>query len=83
MIVSKIGRRGHITLPRPIRRWLHLHEGDRVAFIRRGDEIVPQPLTHTLLDRRGSVSVSGPQDFAAIRHQVIEAHPRKVAEGQG
>lgn len=83
MIVSKIGRRGQITLPRPIRRWLNLQEGDRVAFIRRGDEIVLQPLTQTLLDLRGSVSVSGPQDFSTIRHQVIEAHVRKVVEGEG
>jgi AbrB family looped-hinge helix DNA binding protein len=79
MIISKVGRRGQITLPRAIRRWFSLREGDRVAFVQRGNEIVLQPLTHTLLDLRGSVSVSGPQDFAAIRQQVIEAHARKVA----
>ena len=79
MITSKVGRRGQITLPRAIRRWLSLREGDRVAFVQRGNEIVLQPLTRTLLDLRGSVSVSGPQDFAAIRQQVIEAHARKVA----
>ena len=79
MIISRVGRRGQITLPQAIRRWLSLREGDRVAFVQRGNEIVLQPLTRTLLDLRGSVSVSGPQDFAAIRQQVIEAHARKVA----
>ena len=79
MITSKVGRRGQITLPRPIRRWLSLQEGDHIAFVRRGDEVVLQPLTGTLLDLRGSVPVAGTQDFAAIRQQVIEAHARKVA----
>ena len=82
MIVSVIGRRGQMTVPRSIRRSLNLQEGDRVAFIRRGDEIVLQPLTHTLLDLRGSVPVSEPQDFAAIREQVIQERAQKVAQGE-
>jgi AbrB family looped-hinge helix DNA binding protein len=79
MIISTVGRRGQMTVPRPLRRALNLQEGDRVAFIRRGDEIVLQPLTHTLLDLRGSVPVTEPQDLAAIREQVIQEHARKVA----
>lgn len=79
MIVSKIGRRGQMTLPGSVRRLLKLREGDRVAFVRKGDEIVLQPLTTSLLDLRGSVPVSGPQDFDRIRKQVIEEHARKVA----
>lgn len=80
MITSKVGRRGQITLPRSIRHWLGLSAGDRVAFIRRGDEIVLQPLTRTLLDLRGSVPVSGPQDFEEIRQQTQAAHARQVVE---
>jgi AbrB family looped-hinge helix DNA binding protein len=82
MIVSKVGRRGQITLPRLIRRWLSLEEGDRVAFVRRGEEVVLQPLPHTLLDLRGSIPVSGPQDFDAIRQQVRETQARKVVENE-
>ena len=48
-----------------------------------GEEIVLQPLTRTLLDLRGSVPVSEPQDFVAIRRQVMEEHARKVAGGEG
>lgn len=81
MITSTVGRRGQVTVPRTIRRSLNLQEGDRVAFIRRGDEIILQPLTRTLLDLRGSVPVGEPQDFAAIRKQVIQEQARKVTEG--
>jgi len=82
MPIGKVGRRGQITIPRTVRHWLNLHEKDRVAFVRRGEEVVLQPLPHTLLDLRGSVSVSGPQDFAAIRRRVIEQHAREVADGE-
>jgi AbrB family looped-hinge helix DNA binding protein len=82
MIVIKIGRRGQLTVPKAIRRWLNLQEGDRLTFIRRGDEIVLQPLTRTMLDLRGSVPVSGPQDFATIRRQVIDRHARKIIEDE-
>ena len=78
MTITKVGRRGQITLPRAIRRQLGLREGDRIAFMQRGDEVILQPLTKTLFDLRGSVPVSGVQDFAAIRQQVIDAHVRKV-----
>jgi len=80
MITSTVGRRGQVTVPRAIRQWLQLQEGDRIAFIRRGDEIILQPLARTLLDLRGSVPVSEPQDFAAIRTQVIQERARKVAQ---
>jgi len=80
MITSTVGRRGQVTVPRAIRQWLQLQEGDRIAFIRRGDEIILQPLARTLLDLRGSVPVSEPQDFAAIRRQVIQERARKVAQ---
>ncbi len=82
MIAIKVGRRGQITVPKAIRRWLHLQEGDRLTFLRRGDEVILQPLTRTLLDLRGSVQVSEPQDFTAIRRQVIERHSRKVIEDE-
>lgn len=80
MITSTIGRRGQMTIPRAIRRSLNLQEGDRVAFIRRGNEILLQPLTSTLLDLRGSVPTAEPQDFDAIRDHVIQERARKVAQ---
>ena len=82
MTISKVGRRGQLTIPRTVRRWLGVHEGDHIAFVQRENEVVLQPLSHTLLDLRGSVPVSGPQDFAAIRQQVVEARAREVAHDE-
>lgn len=79
MIVSTVGRRGQITLPRAVRQHLKLQEGDRIIFARRGDDIVLQPLHCTLSDLRGSVQCSEEQDFNAIRQQMIEAQAHKVA----
>jgi AbrB family looped-hinge helix DNA binding protein len=72
MNVSKVGRRGQISIPRLIRQELNLQEGDRLAFVRHGDEVVLQPLKTTLSDFRGSIPVSEPQDFDAIRQQVLD-----------
>lgn len=74
MNVSKVGRRGQIAIPRLIRQELNLQEGDRLAFVRRGNEVVLQPLKTTLSDFRGSIPVSEPQDFDAIRQQVLNRH---------
>ena len=70
MITARVGRRGQMTLPKEIRERFQVHEGDRIAFVRRGGEIVVQPLLQTLLDKRGSVKVSGKQDFESIRNKV-------------
>ena len=80
MITSKIGRRGQVTLPRHLRRRLDLQEGDRIAFIQRGEELVLHPIKKTLLDLRGSVPVSGPQDFDAIRQQVLKIHADQITK---
>jgi len=73
MITATVGRRGYITIPRNIRRQIGIKEGDRVTLVVQGDQIVLRPITQTLLDLRGSVPVTGPQDFDAIRKQVIAA----------
>jgi AbrB family looped-hinge helix DNA binding protein len=71
MITTKVGRRGQITLPRLVRRQTGLKEGDHIALIVQGDQIVIRPLTQTLLDLRGSVPALGEQDFDAIRQKVL------------
>ena len=80
MITANVGRRGQITLPRALRHWLKIQEGDHVACMQRGGEVIMQPLTQTLFDLRGSIPVSGSQDFTAIRRQVKETQARKVVE---
>ena len=83
MEVSKVGRRGQITLPRDVRRAMGVTEGDRVAFVRRGDEYVVQALTKTLFDMRGSVAVSGPQDWDAVREETKTALAARTVDADG
>lgn len=79
MITSLVGRRGQLTIPRDIRRQLGIQEGDRVAFISQGDQVVLVPLRQSLLDLRGSVPVQGEQDFEAVRKASLAKRARKVA----
>ncbi len=71
MLSTRVGRRGQITLPKEIRRKIHVEEGDQIAFIVDGEQVVIKPITQTLMDLRGSVPVSETQDFDSIRKQVI------------
>ena len=79
MPTAKVGRRGQLTLPKPVRQALGLGEGDRVAFVDQGGEVVLRPLRVTLRDLRGSVPVDGPQDFDAIRERVAYELAREAA----
>lgn len=81
MVSSKVGRRGQTTIPKQIREQIGLQQGDRIAFQRRGDEILLIPLKKTLKDLRGSVPVDGPQDFESIRAQVRGERARRSGAG--
>ncbi len=72
MATVKISQRGQITIPSEVRRRVRLEPGDSLGLIVEGDKIILQPLTQTLFEMRGSVPVSGVQDFEAIRKQVID-----------
>jgi AbrB family looped-hinge helix DNA binding protein len=76
MITIRIGNRGQITLPIEIRRQFGLREGDRIALVPQGEQVVMLPITQTLLDLRGSVTVTGPQDFSTIRKQILSGQFR-------
>lgn len=72
MTTARMGRRGQITLPRDVRERLNLSEGQRIAFVIKGDDVTLQPLTATLRNLRGSVQVKGLQDFDEVRQAVKE-----------
>jgi AbrB family looped-hinge helix DNA binding protein len=69
MLYTRVGRRGQIVLPKEVRMRIQVAEGDQIAFIFDGERVVIKPITHTLLDMRGRVRVSGKQDFDTIRRQ--------------
>jgi len=78
MLDSVITRKGQVTIPKPIRDQLGLEEGEKVMFIRRGDEILLKVLRGTVLDLKGSVNPSSsPEDFAKIRQTVKKRVGRK------
>ncbi|GAB5550167.1 MAG: hypothetical protein SangKO_099270 [Sandaracinaceae bacterium] len=67
---TRVGRRGQLTIPKAVRQSLGLSEGDHVAFVEHGGDVVLRPVRQSLRDLRGSVPVDGPQDFDAIREAV-------------
>ena len=69
-VIVKIGKRGQITIPYEIRCYLGIKEGNTVALVPQGGQAIMCPITETLLDLRGSLPVSGIQDFDAIRRSV-------------
>ncbi len=79
LVAGTVGRRGQITLPRVVREQLKLREGDKVLFHVEGQQVVLRPAPRPFLELRGSVHVDGPQDFTAIREQMIEWYAKEVA----
>ena len=85
MLDSVITRKGQVTIPKPIRDQLGLEEGEKVMFIRRGDEVLLKVLLKvlrgTVLDLKGSVTPSArPEDFSHIRQTVKKRLGRKTGD---
>ena len=79
MLESVITRKGQVTIPKPIRDQLGLEEGEKVMFIRRGDEVLLKVIRGTVLDLKGSVTPSSrPEDFSQIRQTVKKRVGRKA-----
>ncbi len=80
MQTAKIGKSGQLNIPKDVRERLGVKPGHHIAFFFDGEHVVLLPMTKTLKDFRGSVKVEGPQDFIAIRQQVMA---RKAEEWGG
>ncbi len=82
MVGSKITTKGQTTIPKKIRERLNLEPGDRVLFLEKDGEIVLQPVTQTLRDRRGSVEPrKQPEDFNDVREDVKKRVAERKADG--
>ena len=66
---ARLSTRGRVTIPIAIREKLQLKQGDRVAFVRIGDDVFMRPVKDTLLDKMGTIPVDKPQDFGEIREE--------------
>ncbi len=83
MLSVRVNPKGQITLPREIRRKLNIRSGDQMAVILDGDQIVFKPFTKTLRDMRGSVRVSGEQDFEKIRGEALAKRAKRNVTDEG
>lgn len=83
MLHTRVGRRGQIILPREVRRRIKVQEGDQIAFVIDGEQVVIKPITQSLLDLRGSVPVSEEQDFEAIRKEVLTRRAQDRGKHEG
>lgn len=51
MVTATLTTKGQITIPKSVRDSLHLHSGDRIAFVLHGDsEAVLKPITKSVDD---------------------------------
>lgn len=75
MITAKLTTRGQITIPKAVRESLHLHSGDRVAFVVHGHaEATMKPITKSVDEVFGRLhSPSQP-------HRTIEQMKAAVGE---
>ena len=79
MLESVITRKGQVTIPNLIRDQLGLEKGEKVMFIRRGDEVLLKVLRGSILDLKGSVRPSArPEDFSRISQTVKKRIGRKA-----
>lgn len=82
MKLYKVGKEGRVTIPKDIRTRLGLEAGDHVVITVSENRIILEPIMKTLLDLRGSVEVSGPQDINTIRKQVMaDSVGKRVRKG--
>lgn len=74
--LGTITQKGQVTIPIAIRRYLQLHENDKIAFEIRADEVVLKKPTILSLDAVfGAVTPRNrPEDFQARRDAAIQEH---------
>ncbi len=62
MVTSTLTTKGQITIPKSVRDSLHLHSGDRIAFVLHGDfEAVLKPMTKSVEDVFGTLHAPSQQ----------------------
>jgi antitoxin PrlF len=83
MLSTKVGRRGQIVLPKEVRRKIKVEEGDQIAFVIDGEQVIIKPIAHSLMDLRGCIRVKGKQDYDAIRNQVKTKRAQRSGQRDG
>lgn len=76
-MLSTVTSKGQVTIPKPIRDALGIGPNDRIAFIRKGESVLLQPL-RTLKTFRGAVKSKGPVTFSTERSLAKKAVAKRV-----
>ena len=82
-MLVKVGPRGQITIPKSVRTQLGINPGDSLAIVlTKDDEIVLQPVTETIFDLVGSISVppGGPLSIEQLRESAVDYIVERVQE---
>ena len=79
MVTATLTSKGQITIPKAVRKSLHLHTGDRIAFVvNRHSEAVLTPLTKSVDDVYGCLfKKSGPTCSIDQMNNAIKTKMRK------
>lgn len=81
---AKISSKGQITLPKGVREYLGLREGDRVVLRVKDDQVLLEPLSGDILQWYGALEEAPAVDEQAVREAVRRAIAEEVVrEGQG
>lgn len=81
-VISKIGVRGQVTLPKDIRKRFGFEAGQNVAFVIKNGELTLVPLKHTLFDFEGALGDTGAPDLDDVRTNVTAAQAKRIAKGE-
>lgn len=84
MPISVLSAKGQMTIPREVRKALHLKPLERVIIVVEGDQAILKPLRGSLLDIGGSVRLPAgakSQNFSKVRDEVRKKMAKKTAEG--
>lgn len=86
--VSRIQKRGQVTIPIEIRQKLHLEEGDLVAFIETKEGVVLSPqevvpaATHNKVDERFEQKGGDLEEVFTFADRITEAQPQRLTQGK-
>ncbi|MEK6815129.1 MAG: AbrB/MazE/SpoVT family DNA-binding domain-containing protein [Nitrospirota bacterium] len=82
MPIAVLSAKGQMTIPRDVRKALHLRASERIVIVVDGDQAVLKPLRGTILDIGGTIKTPAkdkPADFRKIREEVRKRVGRKAA----
>lgn len=69
--------KGQVTIPKEIRNALGLKERDKVAFIRKGDEVIIKPIKGNILELRGVVK---PKEKSENFEEIRKITKKKISQ---